>query len=527
MFEYAVVGSGPAGISAALQLNGPETCLIDVGDISEARFSPSSLKEALVGSHAKEVLGDHWEMLDNLINPTNCHPKLRAQAMRYICRGEPFKVFGRAGLLLAKGCGSFAKGGMANVWGGQLLRYNENDLGRMRDWPISIDELNPFYSELERHIGISGINDDMGDYLGGGVNLLPPTPLCGTASKLLQKFNKKKKNGHVRGLSLGHARLAVLTKPYRGREAYSFTETEFFRVGQEGIYSPAQTLNDLKKENKIKHFDRHKLLSYEELEDRVILNLLSVDDNCHVRVEAKKLLLGCGTIQSTKLILENKGMNGRELPFIDHPPTLLPIFFPMYFGTRLPMSSYPIQLIGSHYKVNCNDMISFYYTGGMLWSDMVPDIPMPLHYGFQALKVLIGGMLVAQIWEDAPANPNNKISLKSNGEMEISYPCYDVANSAKLLATSIRSLGGLTSMRLASLPIPSWGFHHAGTLPMRENPSLFETHVDGRLWDSKRVYIIDGSVLPSLPAKNCSLTIMANSARIAVLLKKKSKKVCS
>jgi len=39
--------------------------------------------------------------------------------------------------------------------------------------------------------------------------------------------------------------------------------------------------------------------------------------------------------------------------------------------------------------------------------------------------------------------------------------------------------------------------------------------MDGRLWNSKRVRVIDGSVLPSLPAKNHTLTLMANAARIA------------
>jgi choline dehydrogenase-like flavoprotein len=50
---------------------------------------------------------------------------------------------------------------------------------------------------------------------------------------------------------------------------------------------------------------------------------------------------------------------------------------------------------------------------------------------------------------------------------------------------------------------------------MRHQPSHFETHVDGRLWDSQRVRVIDASGLPSLPAKNHSLTLMANAARIA------------
>ena len=81
-------------------------------------------------------------------------------------------------------------------------------------------------------------------------------------------------------------------------------------------------------------------------------------------------------------------------------------------------------------------------------------------------------------------------------------------------------MGGITLPNLALRYPPTWGYHHAGTLPMSLEPGLLQTHTDGRLWKYKRIRVIDGSVLPSLPAKNHSLTLMANSARIADLTKK-------
>ena len=160
-------------------------------------------------------------------------------------------------------------------------------------------------------------------------------------------------------------------------------------------------------------------------------------------------------------------------------------------------------------------MISFYYPGAMLWSDLLPDIPLPLNTAMRTLKVLLSGMLVAQIWERSSPKQGNRLSLESDGTIRIDYTVRNQYEGLADMLASMRSIGALSLSRFASTPPPSWGFHHAGTLPMRINPGEFETHVDGRLWDNRRVRIIDGSVLPSLPSKNHSLTIMANAARVA------------
>ena len=94
-----------------------------------------------------------------------------------VMNGEIFRVYDSNGRFITKGNGSYAKGGMANVWGAQLLKYNKKDLDEVNGWPISINELEAYYTELEDHIGISGVNDDMSQFLGESDNLLPPVEL--------------------------------------------------------------------------------------------------------------------------------------------------------------------------------------------------------------------------------------------------------------------------------------------------------------------------------------------------------------
>ena len=129
----------------------------------------------------------------------------------------------------------------------------------------------------------------------------------------------------------------------------------------------------------------------------------------------------------------------------------------------------------------------------------------------------MGGMLVAQIWSVSRPQPGQQLRLGDDGRVRIDYPQPAPWPGLPLLLAELRALGCFSQRRLATAAPPGWGFHHAGTLPMRREPAAYECHTDGRLWDSARVRVIDASLFPSLPAKNISLTIMANAARIADL----------
>ena len=50
---------------------------------------------------------------------------------------------------------------------------------------------------------------------------------------------------------------------------------------------------------------------------------------------------------------------------------------------------------------------------------------------------------------------------------------------------------------------------------MKDQPEQYQTSVEGRLFGSKRVYVVDGACFTALPAKNLTFTIMANAMRIA------------
>jgi choline dehydrogenase-like flavoprotein len=83
----------------------------------------------------------------------------------------------------------------------------------MADWPITYEELEPFYTQAEWEMGISGLRVKS-PFLGPMTKdyPLPPVPLKSSGA-LMQTAGKKL------GLTVVPGPLAIITKPYKGREA--------------------------------------------------------------------------------------------------------------------------------------------------------------------------------------------------------------------------------------------------------------------------------------------------------------------
>jgi choline dehydrogenase-like flavoprotein len=108
-----------------------------------------------------------------------------------------------------------AVGGRTNTWGRSCYRHGPMDFktkstqGFGEDWPISYDDLAPYYDRVERLVGISGEGDRYHN-MPDGVYAAPPHPWRCTEIALRDKLAKV----HVPVIS---ERTAVLSRPYDGR----------------------------------------------------------------------------------------------------------------------------------------------------------------------------------------------------------------------------------------------------------------------------------------------------------------------
>ena len=154
MRDVIIVGSGPAGVSAALQLAGSDVLMLDVGllpipvpkafcgDLYKLRMSQTDLFPSLIGQE--------FESLVNLFEERKTNLKLKSPYMNYII--QKWRTLAPITSDSFEGVISLAKGGLANAWGAGVYRFSDADMG---GFPINYRDLNPYYDALTRHIGVS------------------------------------------------------------------------------------------------------------------------------------------------------------------------------------------------------------------------------------------------------------------------------------------------------------------------------------------------------------------------------------
>src|SRR5215813_2272361 len=107
-------------------------------------------------------------------------------------------------------------GGRTNHWGRISLRFGPDDFRRKSldglgdDWPISYDDVKPYYDNVDRFIGLYGSNEGLRN-APDGIFMPAPKPRC---YELLVKKASDKLN-----VTCIPARLSIITKPLPGRMA--------------------------------------------------------------------------------------------------------------------------------------------------------------------------------------------------------------------------------------------------------------------------------------------------------------------
>ena len=107
-------------------------------------------------------------------------------------------------------------GGRTNHWGRISLRFGPDDFQRRSldglgdDWPISYDDVAPYYDRVDRLIGVFGSAEGIHNQP-DSIFLPPPTPRCW--ERFVQQAS------HRLNIPCVSSRLSILTRPLNGRAA--------------------------------------------------------------------------------------------------------------------------------------------------------------------------------------------------------------------------------------------------------------------------------------------------------------------
>jgi choline dehydrogenase-like flavoprotein len=420
---------------------------------------------------------------------------------------------------------SLAQGGLSNVWGSSLLPYCQED---MVSWPVTLAELEPHYRAV--------------------MNFVPCTNDCDRLEKLLPSYSSKGNQINLsqqgssfwtdliqserfllhKGILHGRARLAIKASGANAADNCRYCTLCLSGCPYGLIYSTAQTIEDLIRAGKVTYHREHLVENVTCSEEQAILSGRDLSTGKSFSLPAARVFIGAGVLPTAKIVLNSIGLFNQPIPLLDS----------QYF-------IYPLLRFKGTAEVEKEAM----YTASQLFMEVSdPKIsPHLIHlqvYGYSAFlheelkktflrwpmrsttfrKWFLGRLLVVQGFLHSKDSGLVSLTLV-RGEENKSYLSAETHRSnntfrtvAKLglkLLQNAHLLKAIPLLPGLQFPKPGSGYHSGGTFPMSSNPRPLETDRLGRLPRWSRVHIVDSSIFPSIPATSITMSVMANSHRIA------------
>ena len=514
LFDVIIVGSGPAAASALSGLKDKKVIILDVGIVTSA--SGESLKDSISvlkknnQINFNEVIGNQFESLNN-INQEYLSPKLKAPLMRFISnKFNEFNKFKTSNFFVL---GSYAKGGLSNAWGGGSMRYTDEDLS---EFPIQYSDLEKYYNTLTEDIGISGCNDDLSDEFLEDSNLLPVPKLNFLTKDMFKKYSAEKKYFHKNNMRIGFPRSAFITAEKGNRQIYDYKGLEFFKPYTNSIYNSKLFVEEIVlKHSNVVYVGNKMVTTFVENENFIKVSAIDVDTKQIENFFGKKLILAAGCLSSSKIVLKSFNDFDARLPMLDNLVTYIPFVSFKFIGKKEEEDFIPPQLLLLTNDHKNKYLCSMYKLNATLCGDYLLDFPLSIKGTMAAVKYLVPAILVMQVFYPDHQKSKNYLKLNADDVVEIAYEDEEArGNIEKKIITAFRKLGLYSMSFLIKKLTPGNSFHYSGTLPMKKTPVRFQVDSECRLFGTKNVFIVDGSVFPVLPAKNNTFTIMANAMRV-------------
>jgi choline dehydrogenase-like flavoprotein len=512
LYDVIIAGSGPAGTFSAHGLKGKKVLMLDGGQLPEQDIQAENFFDLWKDDNRdfNKFIGKNFESLHNVDNEY-LMPKLKSPLMKFITnhREEATEIESDN----FYGVTTLAKGGLSNAWGAHVYRFNDEE---WKGSPVKYQELKFFYDKVAEEIGVSGTKDDLAPFIGDDEQTMKPLELSPFCRRLKKRYQSRSTSFNDKGIYIGHPRVAILTENVKNRPAYQYNNLEFFKSTEESIYTTTYTLNKIIERRELEYRGGFIVKSFKEVNDEVEVRALNLKTKETVTFRSKKFILACGTLGTSKIVLNSFGDHETKLPILDNLISYIPLLDPFLVGSALQKRSHSSQLNLVFDDKEEKYFGTFYGITGIFRSDLLTDFPFPLKSNIAALKYLLSAINVLQLWYPDKGSKSNYIQLLDNKKLKVNYSDKgDLGRVESKLVKNFIKKGYLSASFLCKYPTPGNSFHYSGTLPMKESPKKYQVSTQGKLFGTKSVFIADGSCLSPLPSKNLTFTIMANALRIA------------
>lgn len=514
-FDVIIIGSGPAGVSAAFPLvkAGLNVLMVDGGKQSKIALP----QDDFISVRAKDTEQWKW-MVGEDFHALKMHdaasPKLRAATLAYVF--EQFQHDNRIESENFITVGSLASGGLSNAWGCGVARFSKDEF---KMFPFQESEIENSYASVAMRMGISGGSpDDLSDYFGLDEWAQQPIPSDKIHTHLLQRYNSAKDKFVSLGFKMGRARVAALTENKDGRLACNLLGNCLWGCSRRALYSSADELPAL---HKYKNFSMQSGFLVESLSRKtkfLAIQGKSFTDGERRVISATKILVAAGTLASTRLVLQALDRS-ESVPLLSCPTAAFMLWAPRFLGMPRSSSAGIGQLA---FTLPLNDDVTAFgatfLTTGIAMSEFVSRTPLTRRNGITVLRNLLSSCVVGNIFLPGDLTQASA-KIQRNGNLYVTGKHSEevkplMREAAKKLRRSFLKLDAILLPKSFTIGSVGGDIHYAGTHPMRNNPSLGETSSIGEVMSLDGVHVIDGACLPTLPAKSHTFMIMANADRI-------------
>ena len=551
-YDAIVVGSGISGGWAAKELTekGLRVLLLERGpnvehikDYKSATLPPWEVPHR--GRRTQELLANHPTLQrDYVLNELNLDWWAHESDSPYV-EEKPFNWFR-----------GYQVGGRSLLWGRQSYRWSEMDFeanakdGIAVDWPIRYKDIAPWYSYVEKFIGVSGSKEGL-DVLPDG-EFQPPMPM-----NCVEEAGTAKIKDHYKGARnwiIG--RPANTTLPLPGRPGCQYRNKCSLGCPFGGYFSTqASTLPAAMATGKLtlRPWSIVRKLVYDKDSQKATgVEVVDGQTNETIEFSAKIIFLCASTIASTAILMRSAtdiwpgglGSSSGELGhnIMDHhfrlgaSGTYEGFDDKYYFGKR-PTGLY----IPRFRNVNGDkrDYIrGFGYQGGASRSGWSRDVA----------ELGLGGPMKDALTEPGPWSmgitafgeilPYHDNLIKLSDTVKDKWGMEALVMSAEIKENEQKMRVDMMSDAAEMLEVAGFknvkpfdngytfgnGLHEMGTARMGRDPKTSVLNGNNQVWDAKNVFVTDGACMTSAAAQNPSLTYMALTARAAAFAVEELKK---
>ena len=407
---------------------------------------------------------------------------------------------------------SYSFGGLSNVWGSKCTRLFPSEF---ETWNINYKDLERFYEKCEKILNVEHFNDLISKELKIKKENLNDEKLNIYSEFIKKMFAHQKEDENF---IYGFSRVAIDSKCYKCGNCY-------FGCPDNYIFKTKYFFQKLIDEKKIEFKFGLDLKEFQLKDSNIHLKFKNSEKN----IVTKRLFLGAGSIQTTKIIVNS--LNITEGLYIKESQSF---FAPCFYLGKNIKNIYNHQTGGDgivvfkeNKKLNTKNLYHHFKYDQKL-------LEVVLKRNFGILYYLIPKFIVKRIFIDCGFVHSDmslfkgKINFK-NEKIEViknNIKKRFVKNTINKQLKIIGKKFNFISINFL-LKIGKFGrsFHLGGSVPMKNDnyeskieKKLF-VKTNGELSLAKNIFIIDSTSFNNIPAGDITITIMANAMRIAHDLK--------